>query len=130
MKKVLVFALAAVLSLGFATTVAAAQPWAPAQGWCWGQDGTGFRGGCGGFYADGTWACPFRDQWGGFLSRDEVVWNLDVMLADGLITQAQRDFYLESFDLGQVPGLGFGGGRCGGGGRGGFAGGRGAGMRW
>ena len=118
MKKFLSLALVLVLTLGLPTTVAASQP-RQGGGWCWGfeaQEDYWGRGWCGGFrFADGNWGCPFRDIAGNFLFRGEVVANLDALVADGTITQAQRDAWLESFDQGFGMGFGFcGGGRFGG----------------
>ena len=119
MKKVFAITLVVVLTLGFSSTVLANDPWGTwGRGWCWGYesaDGNWGRGlgWCGGFgVADGFWGCPFRDASGSFLSRADVVANLDALVADGTITQAQRDLWLERFDLGFGPGMGrFGGGR-------------------
>ena len=114
MKKLLVLTLVVVLTLGFSSTVLATDPWG-ARGWCWGYesaDGYWGRGlgWCGGFgAADGFWGCPFRDASGNFLSRAGILENLDALVADGTITQAQRDLWLERYDQG------FGLGRCGGG---------------
>ena len=117
MKKLIVFALVGVLLLGFSSTVLANDPWDTwGRGWCWGYesaDGSWGRGPgwCGGFGArDGFWGCPFRDAAGNFLQRADVVSNLDALVADGTVTQAQMDMWLERFDSGF-----FGMGRCGGG---------------
>ena len=113
MKKLFALALVVVLTLGLGSSVLASPVWQ--RGWCWGyeaSDGYWGRGWCGGFgFADGTWGCPFRDIHGNFLTRDDVVANLDALVADGRITSAQRDAWLEGFDLGFGPGFG----RCQGG---------------
>ena len=104
MKKLFVIALVLVLTLGFTTTVFAQNPWGPRNEWCFASEW------CGGFARQGGFAnCPFRDESGSFLSRADIESNLDTLVANGTITAAQRDLWLERFD----QGLGFG--RCGGG---------------
>ena len=115
MKKLFALTLVIVLTLGFSSTVLANEPWG--RGWCWGFEsadgawapGMGWCGGGWG-WSDGFWGCPFRDASGNFLQRADVVANLDALVADGTVTQAQMDLWLERFDSGF-----FGMGRCGGG---------------
>ena len=131
MKKLFALALVIVLTFGFTTTAFANDPWgARGRGWCRGYesaDGAWGRGWCGGFgFADGTWGCPFRDAQGGFLPRADISANLDALVEDGSITEAQRDLWLERFDSGLM-------GWCGRGGRwqnGARGGGRGFGGGW
>ena len=104
MKKLFAITLVVVLTLGFTTTVFAQNPWGQRNEWCLANEW------CGGFGWQGGFAnCPFRDASGNFLSRADVVDNLDALVADGSITADQRDLWLERYDLG------FGRGRCGGG---------------
>ena len=104
MKRVLAILLVVVLTLGFTTTVFAQNPWGQRNEWCNANDwcpGGGFG------WQSGIANCPFRDASGNFLSRAEIEENLDSLVADGSITEAQRDIWLERHDQG------FGPGRCG-----------------
>ena len=120
MKKLFAITLVVVLTLGFTTSIFAQNPWGPRNEWCFANEW------CGGFGWQGGFAnCPFRDASGNFLTRAEVEENLNALVADGSITAAQRDLWLERHDLG------FGLGRCG---RGGWQNGNrrggGRGFRW
>ena len=129
MKKLFALTLVVVLTFGFTTVIFAQNPWGPRNEWCFANEW------CGGFglgWRDGFANCPFRDASGNFLQRADIVDNLDALVADGSITAAQRDLWLERYDQGF--GLGWcGGGRFGAGGNrqqgGGWQGG-GRGWRW
>ena len=104
MKKLFAISLVLVLTLGFTTTIFAQSPWGGRNEWCLANEW------CGGFGWQGGFAnCPFRDESGSFFSRADIESNLDALVADGSITAAQRDLWLERYDQG------FGFGRCGGG---------------
>ena len=105
MKKIFAMTLVVVLTLGFTTTIFAQNPWPPRNEWCLANEW------CGGFgrgWQEGFARCPFREESGNFLQRADIEANLDALVADGSITAAQRDLWLERYDLG------FGPGRCGG----------------
>ena len=106
MKKLFALMLVVILTFGFTTTVFGQSPWGPRNEWCFAGEW------CGGFGRgwQGLANCPFRDASGSFLQRADIVDNLDALVADGSITEAQRDLWLERYDLGFGPGL-CGGGR-------------------
>ena len=111
MKKLFALMLVIVLTLGFSSTVLANSPGSTwGRGWCWGYESADGTWAPGMGWCGGGWGCPFRDASGNFLQRADVVANLDVLVADGTITQTQMDLWLERFDSGF-----FGMGRCGGG---------------
>ena len=56
----------------------------------------------------------FRNADGSFMSRDAVLARLDDAVANGRITEAQRDFIIERYDFCRAVGGGATGIRCGG----------------
>ena len=110
MKKFMVLTLVFMIALGITSTVMASeiQP-----------RGAGFGGGaCWEMGLQGAGYAFFWDANGQFLSRDSVETAVNDSLANGSLTEAQRDFLLDMYEYCASLGGGATGVRCGGGGRG------------
>ena len=96
MKKLMVFVLVLVFSLGLSTAVMAVEVGRWGGGFC---RGLGVQGGfCWELGIQGVGFNFFWDSDGNFLDRETVEASLDDAVAQGTITGLQRDLILERYD--------------------------------